>query len=570
MDGRHPMKPALSLSLIVLLFSVAFSSAFAQQDETEQPVSATEDQAQVVVDTLEKLHDVRVTLSKEIARQRKALKKAASESEKQEIQKSLDELQQELQANTERFNRVALGIDSAIGVSTEKHKFELQKELQLIFEPLFTELKQSTKELRKKSTLKESIDAYQELLNQIDQALHNVEQLLTLKQSKAVKKQLQQLRQHWKRQRDKTQSSLDAARLELDIIERNSVSFSEASQKFFKEFFRKRGLYLGEAIGAVLLLFLLFRLIHRAMIKAIPGYQKPHRSLAIRLTDLIYRIITVLILFFTPLMVFYLREDWVLFSIVLLVLIGAAWGIRKVAPFYWKQAILMLNIGSVREGERLFYEGLPWKVERINLYTDLVNPTANLRHRIPLEKMVGMISRPAHKSSNQWFPCKEGDWVVLDDGTRGEVVSITHEYVQLQKRGGATKTWLMQDFLAQAPLNLSDTFRIKEVFGISYNHQHESTNIIIGKLKSYISEQLEKEGHAPFLVDLKVEFNEAADSSLNLVVIADFNGEMAPLLNRLRRAIQRWCVDAATANGWEIPFPQLTLHKAMDHPGNSS
>jgi hypothetical protein len=548
--------------LLLLLFSAP--AVVAQESAAEDPITATEDQAQVVVDTLEKLHEVRLTLGNEIKRQQNALKKAASDTEKQEIQKTLAGLQQELQANNERFDRVALGIDSAIGVNPEKHKFELQKELQLIFEPLFTELKQSTKELRKKSTLKENITSYQELLGQINQALHNIDQLLTLKQSKAVKKQLKQLRQHWIRQRDKTQSSLEAAKLELDIIERNSVSFSQASQKFFKEFFKKRGLYLGEAIGAVLLLFLLFRLIHRAMVKYIPGFQKPHRSLSIRLTDLIYRVFTVLILFFTPLVVFYLREDWVLFSIVLLVLIGAAWGIRKVAPFYWKQAILMLNIGSVREGERLHYEGLPWKVERINFYTDLVNPSANLHHRIPLEKMVGMISRPVRKSTEQWFPCQQGDWVVLDDGTRGEVISITHEYVELQKRGGATKTYLIQDFLAQAPLNLSDTFRIKEVFGISYNHQQQSTNVIIGKLKGYISEQLEKEGHAPFLIEMKVEFNEAADSSLNLVVIADFKGEMAPLLNRLRRAIQRWCVDAATANEWEIPFPQLTLHRAED------
>ena len=548
--------------MLILLLLAPLTSLQAQDTTQQTPAEEPQDQAQVVIDTLEKLHEVRLTLVKEIAHQQKALKKAASDGEKAEIQKKLDNLQQELQANDDRFNRVALGIDSAIGVAPEKHKFDLQKELQLIFEPLFNELKQSTKELRKKSTLKENIGNYQQLLSQIEQAIKNIDQLLKRKPNRAVKKQLRQLRLHWLSQQKKVQSSLEAAQLELDVIERNSVSFSTASQRFFKEFFKKRGLYLSEAFGALLFLFLLFRLIHRAMVKYLPGYQKPHRSLSIRLTDLIYRIFTILILFLTPLVVFYLREDWVLFSIVLLVLIGAAWGIRKVAPFYWKQAILLLNIGSVREGERLFYEGLPWKVDRINLYTDLVNPTANLHHRIPLEKMVGKISRPVRKSNEQWFPCKLNDWVILDDGTRGEVISITHEFVELQKRGGATKTYLMQDFLAQAPLNLSATFRIKEVFGISYRHQQQSTNIIIGKLKSFLQEKLEKEGHAPFLVDMKVEFNEAADSSLNLVVIADFKGEVAPLLNRLRRAIQRWCVDAASANDWEIPFPQLTLHRA--------
>jgi hypothetical protein len=32
---------------------------------------------------------------------------------------------------------------------------------------------------------------------------------------------------------------------------------------------------------------------------------------------------------------------------------------------------------------------------------------------------------------------------------------------------------------------------------------------------------------------------------------------------RLRRAMQRWCVDACSAYGWAIPFPQRTLHGAV-------
>jgi len=43
-------------------------------------------------------------------------------------------------------------------------------------------------------------------------------------------------------------------------------------------------------------------------------------------------------------------------------------------------------------------------------------------------------------------------------------------------------------------------------------------------------------------------------------VIADFKGEVADIYSRLERAIQRWCVDAATRYNWEIPFPQVTFH----------
>jgi len=80
-------------------------------------------------------------------------------------------------------------------------------------------------------------------------------------------------------------------------------------------------------------------------------------------------------------------------------------------------------------------------------------------------------------------------------------------------------------------------------------------------LESHINEQIEKEGYKKSLLNLLVEFQQAGASSLDIVVIADFKGDMAPLYQRLSRAIQRWCVDACTLNNWEIPFPQLTIHK---------
>jgi len=47
---------------------------------------------------------------------------------------------------------------------------------------------------------------------------------------------------------------------------------------------------------------------------------------------------------------------------------------------------------------------------------------------------------------------------------------------------------------------------------------------------------------------------------LNLMILADFKGEMADNYARLERLIQQWCVEAGTINNWTIPFPQLTFH----------
>ena len=69
-------------------------------------------------------------------------------------------------------------------------------------------------------------------------------------------------------------------------------------------------------------------------------------------------------------------------------------------------------------------------------------------------------------------------------------------------------------------------------------------------------------GYADQLLNLRVEFEQANTSSLDLVVIADFDGQLADLYNRLRRSLQRMCVEARTANHCDIPFTQMTLHQA--------
>ena len=112
------------------------------------------------------------------------------------------------------------------------------------------------------------------------------------------------------------------------------------------------------------------------------------------------------------------------------------------------------------------------------------------------------------------------------------------------------------------PLNLSVNFRLKVTFGIGYGHQKDVTTTIPDLLSAFIQNNIEKEGYAEYLLNLRVEFAEAGASSLDLVVIADFKGSQAPVYNRLNRSIQRWCVDAASQYDWDIPFPQITVHQA--------
>lgn len=247
-------------------------------------------------------------------------------------------------------------------------------------------------------------------------------------------------------------------------------------------------------------------------------------------------------------------------------MLAIGWTLRTAIPRYWDQIKLFLNIGSVREGERIFYGGLPWEVRQINVFTQLYNPVAKMTQRVPIDELVDMSSRPL-LPDEPWFPCKKDDWVLLADGVRGKVIGISHEFVELVERGGAHKTYTTQDFLANSPLNLSVSFRLKETITIDYQYQKESTSTIPDILEQYIQKRIQEEGYADDLMSLRVEFQAAGASSLDIVVITDFKGKQAPLYNRLRRSIQRWGVDACSENNWLVPFPQLNITMQKEEKG---
>jgi hypothetical protein len=253
--------------------------------------------------------------------------------------------------------------------------------------------------------------------------------------------------------------------------------------------------------------------------------------------------------------------DWTLLSLLVIFVIAIAWSFRIMIPKFWMQGQLLLNVGSVREGERLMLHGVPWLVKKLNMYISLENPDLKVHLRLPIEKLIGRYSRE-WASDETWFPCRKNDWVILSDGIFGKAISLSHEFVTLLERGGSRKTYPTSDFLSLAPRNLSTNFRIKEVFGVSYNHQHQVTRELTQVLLRSLQEQFTVEGYADQLLDLQVTFQQAGASSLDLVVIADLKGTAAEFYNRIHRNIQRYCVEACTENNWEIPFPQLTIHKS--------
>ncbi|MGD8909976.1 MAG: hypothetical protein PVI92_11585 [Chromatiales bacterium] len=551
-----PLHPA------VMLFTGLFLLLLLLPLAAQEAGRALDDKGKHTLETLLNLVTLQANLRRDIEAINKQIFSAQSEAQKQALQQELKALQDDLRATSRNLENISAGVDLSRLREEEETKFDFQQEVFALLKPAIDEMKDMTARIRQKSDLKEKIAYYTERLAIVEAALNNVERLRDQAESDQLKETLAAMAKSWGKNRAFMQSELQSAQLQLDELLASEASLTEASQSYLKSFFQKRGLYLTEALLVVLLIVLLSRFSYNLMQRHMPGFRKKHRSFRVRLVELIHRILTILLIVLGPMVVFYLVEDWVLFSLSILLLLGIAWTLRQALPRYWSQIQLFLNIGSVREGERILMEGIPWMVEQINVYSTLVNPEAGISQRVPIDDLVGLKSRPS-RPEEPWFPCKRDDWVILSDGIRGKVIGISHEMVQLVERGGAQLTYQTADFLAASPRNLSTNFRLKETIGISYSLQRESTDEIPNRLQHYIQQRIEAEGYGEKLLNLRVEFALANSSSLDITVIADFSGELGDLYNRLRRAIQRWCVNACSEYGWEIPFPQMTLSGAV-------
>ena len=555
-----------NIFLFFLLFCT-FSVAIYAENHVINPPSKKPTLSELVLtkktlSTLLTFVDLQTQLKQDLDPLRRALARAKTDTEKKEIKTELDKIEDKLKGTLANIENIAANTDLSLIRINKPEPFNLQKELFSLLEPALKEMKHATSDVRQKSELREQITYYEQREPVVQEALRNIASLNQANKNRKIRSALERMNKNWSDQLAFIQSELQAKELQLTKLEAQETSFATQSENYFRDFFQRRGWTLIQALLAIIAVLIISQLIHKLITRSIKGYRAEHRSVHLRVTDLLHRFITYLFVIIGPLIIFYIEEDWVLFSLGILLLISIAWTLRSVVPRYWGQLELFLNVGPVREGERLILNGIPWRVKNINMYSILENPVAGLSQRVDIDELVDLRSRPIEQGE-PWFPCKRGDWVHLSDGIRGKITGISMEFIQLVQRGGAIITYTMQDFLSLSPKNLSKNFRIKETIGIGYAHQAQCTNEIVEILKASLNKRAIEEGYKEDFHNINVEFESAADSSLNLVVIADFKGSVADIYMRLRRSIQRWSVDTCTENNWDIPFPQMTIHSDL-------
>ena len=354
---------------------------------------------------------------------------------------------------------------------------------------------------------------------------------------------------------------LKVARQKLEQRLGESQSIRQAVENVFQLFFKSRGRNLLLALLATAgFLFGIRRL--RSFLADRAILSRRSDTFQFRVFSLVYSAFTVIGALLVFLVALYFFGDWVLLILMLLLILGVIWTSKQAIPRFWTQAVLILDMGVVREGERLVWNGLPWLVESISFYSTLSNPELlGGRIRLPIADIATLRSRP-WEEPELWFPTQPGDVVLLPDGRPAEVELQSVEHVRLRVPGQGRVVMPAAQFAQQGIEKLSGGYRVEISFGLDYGDQARITTTMRETMREGVEARWLETRWSESFVDLAVEFKEAGASSLDYFVRVDLDGSQAFDYQAQRRALARFCVDVCNEQGWTIPFTQITLHMA--------
>ncbi len=511
----------------------------------------------------QQLQDIQKSIQEkraQVEQMRKQLARETDESNRRDLEWRIEREEADISNLRRSFENIVLGgVDfSVFDPERPDEEFDWKRELQVILKPLLQELKALTEKPRQIERLNSRLAMLENQEQIAERALNNMKRLLDDGLDKATRQNVEYIHRNWTRRLDSIRHEQEISRLQLDILQKEDVEIFVQIRRSINEFVTGRGFNLVLSIAAFLVTFFLMKglylLYYRLDLKGMMRTTTTGR----RMIAYVYQALTVFMSILVALLVLYVLGDTLLLTLALIVLLVLLLGLRNYLPRFLNEAKLLLNIGAVRERERVIYNGLPWLVRSLGVYSRLYNPALEGLLRLPLSEMLELVSRP-YRDDEPWFPTKTGDWVMMSDGTVGQVLRQTPEIVQLRMRG-TTRTYTTTNFLAGEPRNLSEGFGVTITFGIDYRHQPISTTEIPQVLHGAIEKALRQSELGKHVENILVEFQDAGASALNYMIYVLMKGGAADSYYVMNRLLQRVCVDTCNERGWVIPFNQITLH----------
>ncbi len=538
---------------IILLLILFYPLVVFSQDEGEGVVQSLNEKLVLIVETI-------AVKEKQISQERKQLEKLDDglliEQSKQKIATDEDIVRG---LRSQFVNLSAGGEKIYVERNSVDKKINWQEDLEAIFSPLLSQLKEISERPKVIEELEQEIIYWEKRAEQLNRAINFIQTSLNVVADKKVKSRLNTLLDDAESQYTTAQQKLNLSKDQLTAVQKNENPFWENIANLIKSFAASMLYYFTLALFFAFVVYQCVALIARIPRLMIDKRQPKRYVFATRIINLTKTVIGFSLAIIVYMAVLYSSGQWILLVISAFLLFGALLTLRNLVPKYFVEIRTLLNLGSIRQGERIVYQGLVWKINLIDVYTHIHNPALDAHLRVPIGNLIDCSSRPFHKNE-AWFPTAVGDVVLLDDGAFGSVKLQSADVVELDF-GRSIYTYQTANFLQNKPRNLSQGFTVYEVFGFDYQHQQISTTNMLLRYKEYVHKALKTHAVGEYLTYFTVEFDKAAASSLDFKVIAGFSGEAASDFFRIRRIIQLASVDAANQYGWIIPFQQLTVHQ---------
>ena len=461
------------------------------------------------------------------------------------------------------FAELASHLDVQQFEQPDEAELQLEEEVLELLAPLVDAVKSATAAPRELAALRKRAEALRERARVAAAARQRTEATRDALPDPSAERAeaTRELEERWAPLLDELRRELLVVEANLGRREANQVPVWTRVTDAAQRFLQSSGLNVLLCAATFLLVFFGLRWIGDLALR-----RKRQRGFSIRLVEVLLRALTLLVAVAAAVGVLYARDDWLLLPIAVIFLVGAGWVVVKAAPIFFEQVRLILNVGPVREGERLVVGGVPYRVETLQFYSRLTNPELEGGAlRVPVKDLVGMRSRPLGQGE-PWFPCRAGEVVALDDGVVGRVRLQTPEVVVLVERRDAPRTYPTIAFLAQNPRNLSQGFELFLIFRVDFRHLEGATDEIPDVLVRAVRDGLDADPDRDALRDVVVELEDAGESSIRYAVLVEFEGAAAGRYYDLRREVNRLLVAACVERGIVIPVPQLRIQSASAPP----
>lgn len=502
---------------------------------------------------LKKLQSSMLWLESEVSRLNEQLREETREANKAKWRDQIFGLQKKQTKLRQQFIEIAAGVEIEEDIRGQQEPSkDFVKELQNILTPLLDNLRRVSKRPREISSLKSEIGEIEGLLPARILALSRIEKRFSDPQYDLLRAKLESAIKHLEREIKGLQIELDTKRRRLEKLAGNKKPIWETVKEYFLIFFKTKGiniLIFLLALGTTFWFSVIFRhklfqlAIFRGRLKALD-----------KTLQALYNTMAVVLCFFFALFCLYLLNDWMLVTLFAFLVMGVVITSRQVIPQFLNETKLILNLGTVREGERLIWGGVSWKITKLGFYSHLVNP--NLQGGeiiISAKELLNYVSRPI-VAGEIWFPTYVGDWISIEGGNIGKVLSQTPDHVLVQFKGAGKKYYGITDYIALQPQNLSMGFEVECIVPLDFIHQKEVLATLIPMFKSaFVTKMQNFQDIYTYIQNIEIRFHSVSEEFMHLWINLSCEGFLAPEAYHLKMTISE--VFVAVCNDADISIP---------------